>query len=470
MTNPVGDTATPRQRWLRRWLAAVLEAPFSRRGLALGLFLLAAGLTAVCWLRPPLSHDLSAFDLPFRVGPATSASPEDILSRNGPLLSINLGTILFALAALGAVAVLWRPGLLGVAAGLLLGAALAANAVALFNFPALVETLDLEQEQRLHMLNGLSSKEETPPLTNKQNGRAHGVPRLDGRVSAAPCQDQEWGGLSRGWYYLTFSPYLVFLAGLGVLLGTAGSLPRRLAVLTLWVGLGLLMAIGACSRRLVAEYHWAQAKSLEARCEFEGSRQELQEAVTLFPEFRRLHRTWLLAGKLDYRDRRDTSEKRFFLASQYGLIKDWPRALALVNGIRPGTVNDNSAVRHQAARIQIGAGLQRFGQGRWAASQDFWKQASLLAPEGRDAFLLQAIVSGRVQPHQADPVAAVLVPLLGTALADQPLQADLLALLGSAWLQAGQVEKARRYFAESLDLFNMPRNQNLRAQMGLGGL
>src|SRR5205807_8744926 len=54
----------------------------------------------------------------------------------------------------------------------------------------------------------------------------------------------------------------------------------------------------------------------------------LQAAVALFPEFEQLERTWLLAGKLDYRQRRATPAARFFHAYQLGRNKVRPRARA----------------------------------------------------------------------------------------------------------------------------------------------
>jgi hypothetical protein len=469
MTEPLRPPAAGLWRRARAGLAAGLEWPLSRRGLCLLFFLLAGAWALVTWVRPPLSPDLCAFQIPCRLTPDAPGLPERAVRAGAPFLPLSLGTVLAALAAAGAAASLWRPGLLGPAAGLLLAVALAANAVAVCNFPALVEALDHEQGQRQNIISALPAPGEPPPLADKRTGRIGGGPTPSGRVSAAPVQDQEWGGLSRGLAYLLYGPYLVYLAGVGVLFGTAGSLGRRLAHLAAWAVAGALLAGLACWPRLAAERHWEQAKAREAAGDCPGARAELEKAVAGFPELRLLQRTWLMAGKLDYRERRHTPAERFYLAYQYGLSKDWSRALALVRELRPtSAAEDNPAVRRLVERTEVGAGLRQLQRGDLASAEDRWAQAALLVPEARDARLLLAVVYRRLEPRRSEPVERALAPLLDSSLADQPLQADVLALVGNACMEAEHVFMARWYFAKSLDLFNMPRSQNLRAQKGLG--
>lgn len=110
--------------------------------------------------------------------------------------------------------------------------------------------------------------------------------------------------------------------------GGAGPLRRRLAILCLWGLLGVGLGCGLCSRRLRAEYYWLQARDLEGRCDYEAARQALETAVDLCPEFGRLERTWLLAGKLDYRAARPTPQVQFFRAYQFARDREAPRAVA----------------------------------------------------------------------------------------------------------------------------------------------
>jgi hypothetical protein len=455
---------------LHALLNAVLEWPVSPRGLAVLFLLLFAGLSVSSWLRPPLSPDLSGANLPVRLGVGVPP-PEDVLFAPRRPAPATLGGALLLLVAAGLALVLWRPRRVGLVAGVLLCAALVANAVLVFNSPALIELLDVEQEQRPHMVNVLHTRTDAPPLADKRNDRSRGIPRLDGVVSAAPRQDQEWGGLFRGWGYVLYAPYLIWVAAAGVLLGTPGSLARRLGWLTFWGVAGFTLAGAAVSQRVRAEYHWDQARQREARCDYAGARRELAEAVALFPEFGRMHRTWLLAGKLDYRERRVTPEQRFFLAFQYGRHNDWTQSLDLLGQAQLGSQHENPAVRQQAARSELGLGLRHFLTRDWAAAHDRCEQAALINPERRDCRLVLALIQHRLDPTNPERVKDLLAPFLDASRnGDRTLRADSLGAVGDAYFEAGHLPAARRWYAESLDVFQMPRSINFRSQKGLGGL
>jgi tetratricopeptide (TPR) repeat protein len=375
---------------------------------------------------------------------------------------------MLALIAAGAAVVLWRPNWLGNVAGLLLVGALVANCATVFNFPILIELLDLEQEQRQNMVSVLSTKSEAPSLAQKRNGRIQAA-GVSGQVSAAPGKDEEFGGLSRGWVYLQYAPFLVILAAVGVLLGTTGSLLRRLAHLAGWCGVGVVLAIGVCWQRMHAEFHWHQAKLAEARSDYASASRSLATAIAIFPDFSRMQRTWLLSGRLDYRQGRSTSHEQFFLAYQHSRNREWRPALAAVDNLYTGTIDENPAVRHLAARLDVGMGLHFYRNGQLAAAEDLWQRASRLGPGQRDAGLLLGQAQARIDLGQPERVLASIAPVLGAVLADQPLGADTLVIMANAYFMAGQMQQARRHYAESLDLFTLPRVANYRAAKGLGG-
>jgi hypothetical protein len=445
-----------------------MEWALSLRGLGILFFVLAGALTAGAgWLRPPLSSDIRGFELPLAGGASAAASPEEVLYGPRRLLLASPGILLLALTALGVLVVLWRPRLLGLASGLLLWGGLAATAVTLCNYPTLIEMLDQQQDQRQHVVGVLRSPPEVPPLTDFK-GRVHAV-RTNGRVSAAPAQDQEWGGLVRGWVYLKYIPYVACLGAVGVLLGTAGSLGRRLAWCAVWIATGLALAGAVCWRRLAAEYHWLQAKVLEAQCNLGGATLELEKAVAQVPEFAHMQRTWLLVGKIDYRNRRLTPQALLFRAHQHVLKREWPHAFALLSQMRSETRDDGHVVQDETASAAVNAGLSYYAKQDLAAAEDMWRFASRVAPKRLDSRLLLAVVLGRVDPQGAELVEACLGPLVGPGLADQPLRADSLVILGDALFNAGKINAARRCYAESLDVYCLPRATNYRAEKGLGG-
>ena len=321
-TDPEREARFVPAETLRRWTAALPaagEALLSRPGLTV-LFFLVAGLFATAgWLRPPLSPDLRGFHLP--LGLWESASPEELLRGSRPIAPDGIGVLLLALAGGGLAAVLWRPAFFGRVAGLLLAAALAGNAAAAFNHPALVELMDLEFEQRRQIIGSVDIPTmQEDPLATRDNGRVG--------ETAALAGDEQRGDLMRGLLYLLHGRWLVLWAAVGILLGGTGSLSCRLQYAGRWAVFGLLLAGAVCGRRLIAEASWAQAVAREGEGDYEGSDRALRAAISWFPECECLERTWLLGGKLDHRCGRTTPRARFFRAYQLARDRSRPRAVA----------------------------------------------------------------------------------------------------------------------------------------------
>ncbi len=286
------------------------------------LFLVTAAALAVApWLHPPLSPDVRSLHFPLGLDSVEEPSPEEILHGPRRIRLDSVGVLLLGLIGCSAALALYRPRQLGSVAGLLLCAALGTSATAALNHPVLVQLMDLEYEQRLQWVVATThSPLQKGLLSNLPNGRAP--------IRAAPTADEQRGDPIRGWQYLHYGCWLIPWTALGVLLGGAGPLRRRLAILCLWGLLGVGLGCGLCSRRLRAEYYWLQARDLEGRCDYEAARQALETAVDLCPEFGRLERTWLLAGKLDYRAARPTPQVQFFRAYQFARDREAPRAVA----------------------------------------------------------------------------------------------------------------------------------------------
>src|SRR5262249_34028780 len=122
--------------------------------------------------------------------------------------------------AAAALAVLWRPDRLGVAAGLLLCGALGANAAAAFNHPALIEMLDREYEQRRQIASMSAESPEGNPMSPEENPMADAN---NGRVAlaGAPLADEQRADLVRGSVYLLYGSWLVPWAAAGILFGSA---------------------------------------------------------------------------------------------------------------------------------------------------------------------------------------------------------------------------------------------------------
>jgi tetratricopeptide (TPR) repeat protein len=345
-------------RWAREGLADLLEPLVSRRGMAI-LFLASATVLATAgWLRPPLSHDIRSIHLPLgtwagavphaapndmpggdvanrslqhgapdSAGDAASPSPGEILRGPRRLVPSSPGMVLLALIAVSAV-VVWRsPRQLATVAGLLLAVSLAANAAVLLNHPALIELLDHEYEQRRQIADMSAESPEGNPMSPEEDPMAD---PYNGRIglAGAPVADEQRGDLFRGSVYLLYGVWLVPYCGAVVLLASRGTVWWRGGQLVAWTLLGVGLACAAGERRLAADYHWYRAHCLEARCDYDGAREALDEAVARFPQLERLERTWLFRGKLDYREKRQTGPAKFFHAYQLARDRTRPRAIA----------------------------------------------------------------------------------------------------------------------------------------------
>jgi hypothetical protein len=319
-SGPVVIERVDSPRSLLQVLLGWVELPLSRRGLPIAFLVVAAGLVLPGWLHPPLSADISSLRLSLGLWPGANSSSQAILHGRSPIPLDSAGLFLLALIAFGILLVYWRPQRLSLATGLLLAGALGVNAAIALNHPALIERLDDEYAQRQQMANLISASPMPNALTRVDNDRI-GLP-------GAPKADEQRADVLRGWEYLGYGRWLVVWAAGGLLLGNPGLLWQRLMRLAAWGGAGTMLAGLMCGPRLLAEYHWLEANRLEGECNLPAARQSLETAVSIFPEFERLERTWLLAGKLDQRVGRSTPARRFFLAYQLARKKDSPRALA----------------------------------------------------------------------------------------------------------------------------------------------
>jgi tetratricopeptide (TPR) repeat protein len=305
---------------------AVLKAPaavdvaLSRRGLAGIFFAICAALTLAGWLRPTLSSDIRAIHIPLGVLSAEGAEPETILRGPRSIPPDSLGMVLLTMILVCTLAVLIAPRWLGKAAGVLLAAALAGNAAAALNHPALIEMLDYEYEQRQQMARMVGATDDDV-MADGTNGRVG--------LRGIPVGDEQRGDPMRGWLYLLYGRWLVLWAAIGIFLGCEGPLRRRWGVFTIASLLGTVTAVAVCAPRLRAEYCWARALHHEQAGRYVDARQALTTAVATFPAFARLERTWLLAGKLDCHEGKHTPVAQFFAAYQLARDKQAPRGISL---------------------------------------------------------------------------------------------------------------------------------------------
>ena len=462
----------------RRRLVATIALP-------LLFFAIAAMFAVAAWIRPPLSPDVLGLHVPLGLRTSTTA-PEDMLRGDRSIPIDSAGVLLLILISVGTVAVVLKPAQFPVAAGALLSAALAVNLAVALNHPALIERLDSEREQRQDVVRVLRHAPAADPLSTPDNGRVS-------PSKTAPARDMVWGDLVPPTEYLLFGQWLAIWAALGVWFGVGAPAPgwRHLAG---WTTFGVLLGAALSAPRLHAEYHWISANRDEMRGQFAAARASLDEALRLHPDFRRLQRTWILLGKLDYLQGRATPAAALFQAAQLSsntqgfatdtqqLERSHTRLRRAAAAIEPALAPDfegSAAARHLAARILTETGMGLFlrppvftdggldfreHEQRLVAAHEAWRRAIELDPARLDGRIYVVYTHTLLDPRHPERAEA------NVAIADRMLRADVLNILADAYFRAGRMAEARRRYAESLDLLNLPQRKNFRAQKGIGGI
>lgn len=440
-------------------LTWVLAHVFSFRGLCLIFLALMAWLTIGGWLRPPLSDDIRAFQLPLLANRSYDPSPAAQLYGPRPFVAVSPGVLLLAMIVVGVLIALRRRDRFAVAAGLLVCGVLGSLASVLFNHPELVSLLDDQMEQRKQLIAVLAATTE-PPL------RVTDVARVED--SADPLFEQ--GSLLRGGVYLhTHRLLLVLLPALACLLTTRGTLARRLGHLGGWSAAGLLFAGIVAFPRLSAEWQWGLATQADWRGDTDAAERHAAAAIAHLPEFTRLERTWVLLGQLDYRRGRASWAGRYFHAYQWAHNKQWRQAIEEMEDL--ACVDEPVPLIHRwLANLRARFAFSEFHDDRWQAAEDEWQRAYEL--DSTPSFRPLLVATVRARAHRGDPeaIAALVDPLLDQLRSDRTMRAALLAMLGDAYFKADRFVEARARYEESMAAYNLPKHVNFRAQRGLLGM
>jgi hypothetical protein len=450
-----------------RTITWVTELFLSRRGMSLCFLGAAALFAASGWLRPPLSPDIRGLHMPLNIIPGAGASADEVLVGSRHLRFDSIGALLLSMIAFSALATLWRPKSLSLWAGLLLATSIACTGMAMFNCPVLIELLDGEMIQREQLGSILRHESELSLAANSPIRTAPlRMPKTD---NAPEIEEFPEGSLFRAWIHMLYGPWLVATAMFVVLINVRGSWDRRLGVLGLWASGGLLAGALLCAPRLMAEGYWNRAQNAEREGDLVAARQNIDKAVELFPEFQQLGRTWYLLGKLDYRESKQSLELLYFNATQLAYQNNHVGAQAFLDQLLAAGGDAYPAVRHLAGLVEVDTARTYVAKGLIVPAADSFRRAIEFAPYRVDAvFGLSTTLSFTDRDHP-EMVEAQLGPLVAR-VGDRALRADLLERIADAFFQAGNLEVARKYYQDSIDMFCQPKFVNLPAQAGMLGM
>jgi tetratricopeptide (TPR) repeat protein len=236
----------------------------------------------------------------------------------------------------------------------------------------------------------------------------------------------------------------------------------------MYAAVGVVAAVVVCLPRYRAEIAWWRAIDHESRGAWSEARGALEGAIAQCPQLASLERVRLFQGKLDYRENRVSLERELWLIDQWRRNNDSVRAIATLDSVLELPDGDVVTARF-AAQSYARVGVNHWEVGRWAAAGDMWRRAAAADPQRWDCRYLLGNFQARMDRDRPELVDAEFSPIL-RRLADRVLRADLLASLGDAYFDAGQIQIARTYYTQSLRAFELPKDINYRARKGLVGM
>ncbi len=411
------------------------------------------------WLRPPLHHDLRGTQVPWAISAGSELDPA-ILGDPVPMRADSVAGPILIVCVLGAIAVGFSPRQLSPLSGAVAALALAGTCAALLNHPTFVESLCFENAQRQHLRQTLGNGSELI-MTGMSPSRVN-LPWYDAGILEI---SKEPDNLSNVLMYSVWSLWLIVIASIVVLATTGGSMGRRACVLCGWLMVGAIASTAVCHRRIVAEWRWDQAEADLRANRFDDAEQTIDQLLAGMPDFGQTVRLFQFQGELDLRRGRPSPAADAFVASQQSLSSGADAVLEKVVTQIP----NNRSVREFAAQVYFEQGRLAELDGRTAASQRLWERGFTLAPWRLDCRVSHALATEQLEAAEPEQVEALLAPII-SEVGDRILRADLQAVIGDAYFEAGQPVVARRFYAQSMDTFTLPRAVNPYAQEALLGM
>jgi hypothetical protein len=443
--------------------ARAVRGVLSNRGLAV-LLLLACGLLAISpWLRPAMSRDFRGGHIPLANVAGQPFYPPYAADVPRPWLFTSVATPILLAAVVGIVLVLLRRHQAPLALGLVLAVSVPAVAAALWNHPGLMEFFESEVRQRA-VLREVFHQQSDELLAGSSPDRL--VTRGNRNTAAGYHHDTH--PIMLPFRYMLYGPWVVVVAGVGLLVVTSGSFAKRLTYTAGWAAVGLLLAVAATWPRWVAEYQFARADACESRQQLAEAELALDSVAWAMPELEGSRRYQITRGRLAYRQDRDDPAAAIFTAHQRAVEGQYEEARAV---LAPLVGNDDQSIaqREMLAEVLGHLAAAQVMVGDFTAAELYWAEASRLAPWMPGHWIAQNTTALVANPSRAGAFEREVLPRLAQ-VGDRLVTSDVATVLGDAYFNTGDFAKARLMYDRSLDNFHLPKYANLRAQAGRLGM
>lgn len=462
-----GFAKLARQAWggFAALLAGALRPVMSNRGLitlALGAVIL-LGLGP--WLRPSLSRDIRGVHIPWGDSASAEFMPNMIAQAPRAWRWDSVAVPLLVVAGAGIPLVWLRRQWTNTVFGLLLLLALPALAVAMWNHPGLIEFLQTEQETRPMVRTMLRHQHDDLMTVRAPDRLAVFGSSKPGRPQYREAPPHP---MVAALDFLVYPAWLLALLLSCLWATTAGNWTRRLSVAARFAGAGVVLALAVTWPRWAAERHWARADMWERTNQFAAAEEELELARQSMRCLGETRRYWFARGRIDTRQRESTPFSAFFVASQHFANNDALRAQA---ELAPYAEAPDASVaqRDLMAEImgQIGVGHMQHGDS--AGSRMAWRDAAAMAPWKPFAWVSLAAAQLAEKPSLAPQLHDELMGRL-VEVGDIFIGSDIASMLGDAYFEIGEFERARAMYSEARRLFDLPKYVNIHAQEGQLGM
>jgi tetratricopeptide (TPR) repeat protein len=391
--------------------------------------------------------------------------PEIANQSPRPWRADSLAVPLLIVIAGGMVAVVLMPRWSGIVFGLLLAISLPAMSVALWNFPTLIESFESESRDRALM--------RTVFRQHSEHLLSAGTPdRLAELGNKAVREDyllMREHPLVQPFRYLVYGMWLVGIAAVACVVAQRGAWPRRLMVAGVWGVAGFVLAVAATWPRVLAEYHWSRASTLENSQQTTAADEALRSAVSAMPVMGHTWRFWLAKGRISYRQHEaENAYQAFFLAHQSALGGDLDRARTLMERYVSSS-NGSVAQRDLLARILARQAAEYASDAKHGGAELMWRQASVIAPWKTAYSLAHGAAQLIAAPHRAEELSEKMLPRL-EAVGDRMVASDINSVVGDAYFEIGEYALARQQYKRAMALFSLPKYSNVYAQEGRLGM